>query len=94
MYVGIWRFALREFERGNAKRPYVGLVVVAGLLDDFRGHPEGSPNECVLLRHGRRELARDTEIGQFDLAVGAHEDVCGCIYINRIPLCLEDATHP
>ena len=64
-----------EFERGDTKGPDVGFMVVARLLDNFRGHPEGSSDKRVLLRHCRRELARDAKIGQFDLTIGADKDV-------------------
>ncbi|KAH0445661.1 hypothetical protein KCU90_g247, partial [Aureobasidium melanogenum] len=63
MNVGIWR-------------PDVGLVVISRLLDDFWSHPERGSNECVLLGHGGRELARNTKIGKLDLSVRAKQDIC------------------
>lgn len=53
MDIRIGRFAIRQLERGDAEGPDVGLVIVTGLLDDFRCHPERCSHESILLGHGR-----------------------------------------
>lgn len=78
--VGIGGLAVCQLQGGDAERPDVGLAVVARLLDDLGGHPEGGADEGVLLSHGGRELARDAKVGELDLAGCGDEDVgsCGC----------------
>lgn len=76
MNVGIWGFSIGQLESSDTKRPDVSLVIISRLLDDFWSHPERGSNECVLLGHGGRELARNTKIGKLDLPIRAKQDVC------------------
>jgi hypothetical protein len=75
MDVGIRRLAVGKLECRDTQGPDVSLVIVAALLDHFWRHPEWGAHKGVLLGHGRRELARDTKVGQFDLAVGREKDI-------------------
>jgi hypothetical protein len=63
----IRRFSLGEFNGRDAQTPYVGLMVVAGLLNDLWTHPVRRPDKRVFLR-GKctAQLARDTKVGEFD----------------------------
>lgn len=64
MKIGIRWLALGHFYGRNAQRPNVGLGVIAGLLDNFGGHPEGGAHECVALRHLISQLASHAKVGQ------------------------------
>ena len=67
MQLCIRRFSLGEFDSRDAQAPYVGLMIVPGLLNDLGAHPVRRPNKCVLLRgECTAELARDTKIGELD----------------------------
>ena len=57
------------------REPDVSFVIIARLLDDFRGHPEGCADEGVLLGHCGGELAGDAEVCKLDLSVGAQENI-------------------
>lgn len=75
MDVRVGRLSESQLQSSNTERPDVSLVVVAGLLNHFRCHPERCAYECVLLGHGCRELAGHTKVGEFHLAIGSKEDV-------------------
>jgi hypothetical protein len=69
MDIGIWGLSICQLQSSDAKRPDIGFVVIARLLDDFGCHPEGSSHKCVLLGHGGGELSRNTKVGQLDLSI-------------------------
>ena len=52
MYIGVRRSSLGHFNGSDAQGPDVSQAVVAHLLDDLRGHPEGSADHRVTLGHG------------------------------------------
>jgi hypothetical protein len=80
MQVCIRRLALCQLYSSYAQTPYIGFVVVARLFDYFGGHPVGCADEGVFLGgEGAGELARDTKVGELDIAVGGEEDVRGCM---------------
>jgi len=67
--------------------PY--LLIVTRLLDDLGRHPEGRSDKRVLLGHGCGELARDTEVGELDVACCGEEDVGGLDVTMELALVVE-----
>lgn len=84
MDVSIRRLAVRQLQCCNAERPDVCLAIVARLFDNLWCHPEWCSNECVLLRHGRRKLAGNTEIGELDLSICADQDIGRCVDVSDL----------
>lgn len=64
--------AVRCTRNGNT---ILHLAIIAGLLDDFRGHPVGGPNEGVALGHGARQLSSHPKVSQLDLPSICQQDV-------------------
>lgn len=75
--VAVGRVAVGEFDGGDAERPDICLPVVAGFLEDFGSHPEGSTDDGFPLRHGVVQLDGDAEIGQLRNRVVCEENVAG-----------------
>jgi len=63
----IRRLSFGEFNGCDTQTPYVGFVIVPGLLNDLRTHPVRRPDKRVFLRgECTAQLARDTEVGELD----------------------------
>lgn len=62
-------------QKGERKAWRSCLAVVAGLLDDFRGHPVRGPDEGVALGHGARQLRGHPKIRQLDLPALSQQNV-------------------
>lgn len=77
--LGVRWLALGELDCGNTQTPYICLVVIAGLLDDFGRHPIRCSDEGVLLGGQRsRQLSRDSEVGKLDGSISTEKDVRSC----------------
>lgn len=76
--IGVGGLSIGQLKCSDTQRPYVGLAVVARLLDHLRSHPERRSNKGVLLRHGGRKLARNTKVGKFYLAICPDQYVRRC----------------
>lgn len=74
---GMGRLAVDHFNGSNAQRPNVGLIIVPGLLDDLRGHPERRADESVALGFDVGQLGRNPKIRQLDLPRMRQEYVGG-----------------
>ena len=75
-HVVVRRRHLGELDRGDAERPHVGRVAVAGVRrDDLGREPVRRADDRHPPRHRRRELRRDAEVAELERAVGREEEV-------------------
>lgn len=65
---------LRDFKKSHTQGPDVGSDGVRLASDSFWGHVIGCADEGVCITLGT-ELATDTEVAQFDLAISAQENI-------------------
>ena len=78
MQLRVWWFAFRQLDSCDSKTPDVRFIIVPRLLDILWRHPIGCTYKSVLLGRKRSgKLARDAEVGQFDVTSGREKDVCG-----------------
>ena len=73
----MWRFALEDLERKDAKRPDVRVGIVARAGDHLRRHPMWCANHSVLHGHRPVGVCAHSKIGQLDDTTGGEEDIAG-----------------
>mmetsp|Transcript_1795 Transcript_1795/g.5035 ORF Transcript_1795/g.5035 Transcript_1795/m.5035 type:complete len:203 (-) Transcript_1795:193-801(-) len=67
---------LGHLDDGDAQGPYVRLLVVGPVLDEFGRHPQGRADDCPALTTWPK-LGRDAEVTQLARAVARQEQVGG-----------------
>lgn len=62
MDIRVWGLSVGQLEGCDTQGPDVGFLIVPGLLDDLRSHPEWSAYKGVLLCHRGSKLSRNAKV--------------------------------